>query len=440
MLQEAPSARPARARRSRTLSRSGSLTAASSLARRALPAAPRAPARPGRPPARARRARRRPRRPRPSRCSPASASTIASALALGQLAQPRVDVAAHAHHLEVGARRRGSGRRGAGCWSRPGAGLELGQRARAADRVARIGALGDRHQLQPVGQLSRHVLGRVRRRRRSGPSSSARSSSDTHRDLSPTDAPRSPEVVIVTISASSPRRSATHSACASASALPRVPIRISVHPLRPRRSEIARTSAKGWRSAAARRSGRPRPRGRTGRGPAPPARGRGRRGAPQPRGRVVQQPVDDRPGDRVDPLEVARGGRLPLAVVLAQHLLGDLGRASCAAPRSSAAPRATQPGRELLDLLLDDSLGLARLRLAHPAVAGDHRLKVVDVVERHAVDVAAGGVDVARDRQIDQQQRPPPRGRPSPGPARAPRAARAARRSPRRRCRRCSSA
>ena len=61
----------------------------------------------------------------------------------------------------------------------------------------------------------------------------------------------------------------------------------------------------------------------------------------------------------------------------------------------------------MLDLLLDDPLGLARLRLADPAVARDHRLEVVDVVQRHAADLRARGVDVARHREVDQQHRPP---------------------------------
>ena len=56
------------------------------------------------------------------------------------------------------------------------------------------------------------------------PCSSARSSSATQRDLSPPGAPRSPAVTIST-SSPPPSASATSRACASASALPRVPMR-----------------------------------------------------------------------------------------------------------------------------------------------------------------------------------------------------------------------
>ena len=95
-----------------------------------------------------------------------------------------------------------------------------------------------------------------------------------------------------------------------------------------------------------------------------------------------------------------------------------------------------EPHGEPLDLLLDDPLGLARLGLADLAVAGDHGLQVVDVVQRDAVELATGGVDVARDREVDQQQRPPPAQPPSPRTAPRPRAADAARRSRRPACRR----
>ena len=41
--------------------------------------------------------------------------------------------------------------------------------------------------------------------------------------------------------------------------------------------------------------------------------------------RVVQQPVHERACERIDALEIAWGSRLPLARVLTDYLLGDLG-------------------------------------------------------------------------------------------------------------------
>ena len=66
----------------------------------------------------------------------------------------------------------------------------------------------------------------------------------------------------------------------------------------------------------------------------------------------------------------------------------------------------SQPAKRL-DLLLDDALGLARLGPAHELVARDLALQVVDVGERHAGQLGARRVDVARHREVDQQQRPP---------------------------------
>ena len=130
--------------------------------------------------------------------------------------------------------RRAAARRGAGCWCPPGRPAASAASAAAPQiDVARIGALGDRHQLEPRRPAPRARPWPSARRCRSRPSSSARSSSETQRDLSPSAAPRSPQVVIVTSSALVPSRSATQRACASASALPRVPMRISAR--RPRR-------------------------------------------------------------------------------------------------------------------------------------------------------------------------------------------------------------
>ena len=111
------------------------------------------------------------------------------------------------------------------------------------------------------------------------PASSARSSAPVQRDLSPgsiagvpprsgpgASRARSPAVVISTISVSAPSRSATQRACASASALPRVPIR-----------RLKGAVARAPRRRAARR--RARPRARTAHAAVTAVRGDGRRRA-----------------------------------------------------------------------------------------------------------------------------------------------------------------
>ena len=72
-------------------------------------------------------------------------------LALGELAQPGVDVAAHADHLEVAADGADLCRAPQAAGADGGAGRELGQRARAADRIMRIRPLGNRDSSRPSG-------------------------------------------------------------------------------------------------------------------------------------------------------------------------------------------------------------------------------------------------------------------------------------------------
>ena len=64
------------------------------------------------------------------------------------------------------------------------------------------------------------------------------------------------------------------------------------------------------------------------------------------------------------------------------------------------------PGAEAVGLLGDDRLGA--LGLAPPAGEGlgDDRLEIVDVVEVAAVELVHGRVDVARDGEVDEEQRP----------------------------------
>ena len=64
-----------------------------------------------------------------------------------------------------------------------------------------------------------------------------------------------------------------------------------------------------------------------------------------------------------------------------------------------------QPDRESLDLLLDDPLGPPRLGLTDLAIAVGHRLEIIDVVQRDALQAPAGGIDIPGHREIDQQQR-----------------------------------
>ena len=112
------------------------------------------------------------------------------------------------------------------------------------------------------------------------------------------------------------------------------------------------------------------------------------------------------------PLAVGLGEALPAAVVLGQDPAHDLvgalaqrgdrrhhllrGRASA---RSAPARRRGCPRR--------GAASASRPR----GVALDDRLHVVDVVQADAGDLAAGGLDVARDGEVDQQQRPPVRAR-----------------------------
>ncbi len=407
VLHEAPSARvkcPLGAARRRVAS--DRRTARRAPTARAPRRAPRAPAHPGRRPARARRARPRPRVARPSRSQP------------GERQHERVDLArrracaAACRRCRAARRPRGrraaraAGRRAGGCWSRPAPRGQLGQRrARRRSRRADLRA-GDRDELEPVGQLGRDVLGRVHGDVDLAVEQRPLELGDPAR-LVAASPPRSPEVVIVTSSASPPSRSATHSACASASALPRVPIRITAGGGRGARRTSARSLG---RLAGASRS------------PCSsslePEQVADQRHARvdavvaqllHPHRRVVQQAVDDRAGDRLDALEVARRGRLPLARRSRATTCSAISVA-CAAQRRERRQHLERARARSRSCWISSSMipsALRASRLAHPAVAGDHRLEVVDVVQRDALDLAARGVDVARHREVDQQHRPP---------------------------------
>ena len=70
------------------------------------------------------------------------------------------------------------------------------------------------------------------------------------------------------------------------------------------------------------------------------------------------------------------------------------------------APRDAEPGAELLDFLGDDRLGARDLAGAPREVLADGRLQIVDVVEEHLLDLAGRRLDVARHRDVDDEQRP----------------------------------
>ncbi len=104
------------------------------------------------------------------------------------------------------------------------------------------------------------------------PAVSAASSAPTQRDLSPRPRSTSPAVVIGTISLAAPSSRATARACASASVLPRVPIRSA--------AAVKAGAASGPRRAAPPPRPRPARRARTARAGSAGARGGGRRRAP----------------------------------------------------------------------------------------------------------------------------------------------------------------
>ena len=107
------------------------------------------------------------------------------------------------------------------------------------------------------------------------------------------------------------------------------------------------------------------------------------------------------------PLAVARRTASPTAGVLAQHLLDDLRRR---AARSAAIVGTTSsvPSQRAKRSISSSMIASARRAsaLAHLRLRATTRLQVVHVVERDAGQAAAGRVDVARHGDVDHQQRP----------------------------------
>ena len=175
------------------------------------------------------------------------------------------------------------------------------------------------------------------------------------------------------------------------------------------------------------------------------------RGLLQAHGRQVQQLVDDPSGDRLDL------GLLGLRQPEPRPRARELGGANLLGPRPQRGDRRHDvagrlPLAEALGLRGDDRLRPGGLAAAAGEPGGDDRLEVVDVVEEAVVELVDRRVEVARNGEVDQEQRPAlaaaqrrldlgrgrASGRTSPSPRRARRRRRAARRparagSPRRR-------
>jgi hypothetical protein len=80
---------------------------------------------------------------------------------VGQPAQTGVDVATQLAHVQVRSQREQLRPPPHASGAHHGALAERSQRLRPAQRVARVGALGDAHDREPGRQHARHVLGRV---------------------------------------------------------------------------------------------------------------------------------------------------------------------------------------------------------------------------------------------------------------------------------------
>ena len=231
------------------------------------------------------------------------------------------------------------------------------------------------------------------------PSSSARSSAPVQRDLSPTAAlqvARGRDLHDLHVA----RRAAPPpSAPARARArCPRVPSRSAAQE---RRRELAHL---GRGAAPPRRARR---RARTARAAARAARGAGRRRAPGARcvgscsSRLTAARSIASTRSRSRSVSPSQRGAFS-ASSSADEPVGLLAQRG---DRRQHLER-PEPARERLDLLLDDALGAARLDPALVVRARDLRLQAVDVDQRHARQRARSRVDVARHREVEQQQRP----------------------------------
>ena len=400
------------------------------------PGGPRAPARPGRRRARARRARRRP-RPR-ARAGPARPARARSRR------PPRRRACAGACRRCRAARTtsrssrsaRGSARRGAGC-SCPTRAPAASAPSDGAPQIASRGSsrAGIADQLQPGRQLGGHVLGRVHGEvdlaRRAAPARARTPSATCRRGASRRG--RRAVVIVTSLGLGAAAARATQPACASASALPRVPIRISARCAA--RADLAPGSSR--RTAVGQRLVLVDGRARTARGPAPSARARGRRAAPSSaavgscsrRLTIARAIASTRSRSRSE-----ADSHLP--VVLAQHLLGDLGGVRAQRGQRRAAPRAS-PARWRSCWISSSTIPSARRASAWRTL----RLRATTACRSSmsysddAGDLGARGVDVARARRGRSAAADAHHAATSPRRAPRPRAAGAARRWRRPRCR-----
>ena len=234
------------------------------------------------------------------------------------------------------------------------------------------------------------------------PSRIARSTPRTKRALSPT---ASSAVRTVTTSAP-PSAAATASAWISARVLPRDPSR---SPLTDRCRAGARAARSGRRRRRRPRAARCRDRGRTARA----ARRPGCRRRRSPASRFRRRVGSCSRREAIARAAVCRRSRS--ASVRPSHRSSFSARTrsttSSARSRSAAIVGVTSCAAsqrvETAQLRPQDALGLARFRLAAGDVALDQRLQVVHVVEADPGELAAGRVDVARDGEVDQQERAP---------------------------------
>ena len=124
-------------------------------------------------------------------------------------------------------------------------------------------------------------------------------------------------------------------------------------------------------------------------------------------GRRDQQLLDDQARDLVDAGPRLR--RQPGDLRLQAIELGAADRLEALAQRDDGRHRRARarPRHEALDFLVDDRLGARRLAAAPGQALVDHRLQVVDVVEEDVVVAGDERIDVARQGDVDDEQRTP---------------------------------
>src|SRR5437667_4226178 len=352
---------------------------------------------------------------RPSRSRPAAARTIASQLPWRSL---RIRVSTLP-------RRSWSTRSGrsAATWARrrrlvvptrEPAGSLLSSRPALERRASRGSARSSTAQRRRPGGRAVGTSLRLWTARSISPASMASSISLRKAPLPPTASrrrswTRSPVVVIRWIVAWWPRpasRPWTCSACHRASALPRDPIRISIE---------TGSSAQGPQRARRER--------KTNHALIPLRSPRSKaqeladeshllRGAPvagdllELDGGRVEELVDDGGGGGLEGGLLLRAERAQPPPGAVQLAAADVVRALAQLHEQRDHVERLLPFQELPDLALDQALGGRGLLLPLAQVGLGHRAQVVEVVEEDAFQLAGRRVDVARHRDVDEEQRP----------------------------------